>query len=162
MENYIQELFDTFKAHRNINRTFFDLLEPKHYDYRMVSTEKITSNLPRENIARIIGVTRCYVDSLKSGELILSWRDNKDLYPSQDHAKAEFLDLWDQEVNGLESILVDETYKGLINTYWGESATFGILDVLKNHEILHIGINLTIMDHIGMERFNELIEMWGE
>ena len=41
---------------------------------------------------------------------------------------------------------------GVVNMLWG----------LDSHEVLHTGWNIAVMDHLGMERFKELKEMWGE
>ena len=33
--------------------------------------------------------------------------------------------------------------------------------LLRDHDILHVGWNLSLMDHLDMERFPSLREYWG-
>ena len=33
--------------------------------------------------------------------------------------------------------------------------------LLRDHDILHVGWNLALMDHLNMERFPSLREHWG-
>ncbi len=35
------------------------------------------------------------------------------------------------------------------------------LYLIRDHDILHVGWNLALMDHLGMERFSSLREYWG-
>jgi hypothetical protein len=45
---------------------------------------------------------------------------------------------------------------------WGGSIqALDTLYLIRDHEILHVGWNLAIMDHLEMERFQSLKDAWG-
>jgi hypothetical protein len=50
-----------------------------------------------------------------------------------------------------------------IVTPWGaEWNCLDILSGLRDHDILHIGWNLALMDLLEMPRYPSLVEYWGE
>ena len=44
---------------------------------------------------------------------------------------------------------------------WGEMRAGDAIFLIRDHDILHVGWNLALMDHLNMERFPSLIEHWG-
>jgi hypothetical protein len=43
----------------------------------------------------------------------------------------------------------------------GEMNAVDVLFFLRDHDILHIGWNLALMDHLNVPRFESLIQYWG-
>lgn len=43
----------------------------------------------------------------------------------------------------------------------GRMNAVDLLFFLRDHDILHIGWNLAVMDHLNMPRFESLIQYWG-
>ena len=50
-----------------------------------------------------------------------------------------------------------------VTVFWGgEMGALDVLYFLRDREILHVGWNLALMDHLNMPRFPSLIQYWGE
>lgn len=45
---------------------------------------------------------------------------------------------------------------------WGEVNGVDALYFLRDHDILHIGWNLALMDHLNLPRYEALVQYWGE
>jgi uncharacterized damage-inducible protein DinB len=148
---------NNFLMHRNVNREFFKRLTGKQFDYRM--TKK--SDSPRESLAHQIGVQRCYMNAVEKGELRFgNYKDNKLRKMSKKELMVE-LDKTDKE---LMEILSDKDKLGLkIKVPWDRKTIdpVSMFWALSEHEILHTGWNIAIMDHLGMERFEALKKVWG-
>jgi len=140
---------------------FYQLLDEEHYDFRMVDTPGRKSDTPRESLAHILYVELVYFSGAKTGKL-----EFKDMgvehYKSM--SKAQLLnevERIDQEVFAyLTSEAFDST--GQMEVPWG--GKMNIIDVLfflRDHDILHIGWNLAIMDFVNMPRYPALIQYWG-
>jgi hypothetical protein len=49
-----------------------------------------------------------------------------------------------------------------VAVFWGgEMNAVDVLFFLRDHDILHIGWNLALMDHLKIPRFDSLIQYWG-
>jgi hypothetical protein len=49
-----------------------------------------------------------------------------------------------------------------VAVFWGgEMNAVDVLYFLRDHDILHIGWNLALMDHLNIARFESLIQYWG-
>lgn len=72
------------------------------------------------------------------------------------------LDAADEElINFLSS---GENLNRMISVPWSKESVKAMATfwALNNHEILHNGWNLALMDHLGMERFESMRKTWGE
>ena len=61
------------------------------------------------------------------------------------------------------TFLASETFDSEAQTEapWGKLKAIDLLHAMRAHDILHIGWNLALMDHLGMQRFQSLIDCWG-
>jgi hypothetical protein len=48
-----------------------------------------------------------------------------------------------------------------VKTSWGDETTLSVLYLVRDHDILHVGWNLALMDHLDMERYQSLVDIWG-
>jgi hypothetical protein len=60
--------------------------------------------------------------------------------------------------------LTSETFdsEARVAVFWGgDMNAVDVLYFLRDHDILHIGWNLALMDHLNIPRFDSLIQYWG-
>jgi len=152
-----QVFLNAFTTNRKINCEFYERVSEDDFDFRI--TER--SDSVRESLAHQINVEKAYLAAIVTGELIF----RKSYDESLKHADKEFLlfrlDSLDKE---LAQLLSDEaTYTKQAKTPWAPEGmpVPEMLWGLNNHEILHTGWNLAVMDHLGIERFPSLKKMWG-
>ena len=139
---------------RRILADFYTLLPKESYDYRMVDG----ADTPRESFLHILATHYQYLDGIRTGRLTFSEVDA----PS-DATKAALL----AEMDRIE----EETWGCLsgagfdpdaaIEAPWGKMRAGDAIFLLRDHDILHVGWNLALMDHLDMERFPSLREYWG-
>jgi len=145
---------------RRIIRDFYALLPEEHYDYRMVDRADRRSDSPRESLAHILRTQVIYVRGVQTGRL------------SFEDALTERYDGWGKDALLREMDRLDaELHAYLtgaefrpdapVHAPWGEMTAVEALYLIRDHDILHIGWNLAVMDHLGMERFPSLREYWG-
>jgi len=140
---------------------FYRLLSEEYFDYRMVDTPGRKSDTPRESLAHILNVELIYFECAKTGKL-----EFKDLggehYKTQSklHLLSE-LERIDQE---MFDYLSGESFSSdsLVEVPWGgKMNVLDLLYFLKDHDILHIGWNLAVMDHLNLQRYPSLVQFWG-
>jgi uncharacterized damage-inducible protein DinB len=140
---------------------FYRLLDDTQYDYRMADTPDRKSDTPRESLAHIIYVELVYFEAAKSGQL-----DFKDLGTEQYKtlSKAQLL----AELEHIDQDMFDYLNRAafdssrLVEVPWGgKMNVMDVLFFLRDHDILHIGWNLALMDHLNMPRYPSLIQYWG-
>lgn len=152
---------NAFLLHRGINKKYFSLVPEDKYDYRMVNTPERKSDSPRDSLAHHINVENTYILGIETGLLKFGSAYNKDLMIK---SKKELLDLLEQSDNHLIDLLSkDENINKLVSVPWNKDGIRAIdmLWSLNSHEILHTGWNLAVMDHLNIERFPELKQIWG-
>ena len=79
---------------------------------------------------------------------------------SKDQLLAEMEHI-DQE---MLAYLTDESFDASqpVQVFWGgEMNPMDVLYFLRDHDILHIGWNLAVMDHLNIPRYESLIQYWG-
>jgi hypothetical protein len=140
---------------------FFQRLVEKHYDYRLVDTPERKADTPRESLAHILYVELVYFNSAKTGKL--EFKDmgvEHYMSLSKDQLLSE-MERIDQEMFAyLNGEIFDSSL--LVEVPWG--GKMNVLDVLfflRDHDILHIGWNLALMDALNMPRYPALIQYWG-
>ena len=151
----------TFFMHRGINREYFDRVPEDKFDFRMVDIETRKSDTPRESLAHHINVEKTYILGAKTGELKFGAYYDPEL---KNKSKAELLKLLDETDRELIDLLgIDENINKIVQVGWNQAGVrvVDMLWSLNSHEILHTGWNLALMDHLNVERFPALKQIWG-
>ena len=140
---------------------FFLLLSEQQYDYRMIATAERKADTPRESLAHILYVQRVYFNSVKTGMLEFKSMGTEHFSTL---AKAELLAELERSDTEIFSFLTAETFDSnrSVSVPWGSAMNVvDLLFFLKDHDILHIGWNLALMDHLNLPRYESLIQYWG-
>lgn len=166
IENPVARAFsEQFFASRAINREFYDRVPENKLDYRMVDTQDRKSDSPRESLTHQIYVTRKYIYGVRTGSLAFDGVTSKELPKKpEEMTKDELLAQLDEAGQELLVLLSEPDLAAKkVKVTWSKEPVPAIqaLGGLESHEVLHTGWNLAIMDHLGIERFPELKEMWG-
>lgn len=154
---------DQFIKDRNINFEFYTRIPEDKLDFRMVDTPKRKSDSPRESMAHCIAAQRQYLDGVQTGKLEFgtAYEDLKDVTKL---SKADLLEKLKHEDEKLAEILkIEENCNKKVSVPWSSEPVSAVTMLwgLDSHEILHTGWNLALMDHLDIERFPALKEMWG-
>lgn len=156
----VKLFYQLFLPHRQILRDFYELLPEEKYDYRMVNTPDRKSDSPRESLAHILEVQLKYVNGVKAGKL-----EFKDIGVKhyRHMGKSELLKEMDRLEKEMFEYLTSPGFKSdtIIDVPWGKISAIDTLFSLKDHEILHSGWNLALMDHLNLPRFPTLKKIWG-
>jgi len=150
----------TWSQHR-ILYEFYTMIKEEQYDYRMVDSPGRKSDTPRESLAHILYVELVYLNGARTG--VLEFTDLGVEHYKQ-MTKDQLLAEWerlDQEMFAyLTSVDFDCTKK--VEVPWGGAMNaVDVLFFLRDHDILHIGWNLALMDHLDVPRYESLIQYWG-
>ena len=155
-----------FMMNREVNREFYRRVPAESLDYRMVDTKTRRSDSPRESLLHQLFVVRNYVHSVKTG--VLQWGAER-----QELLMTPALSRWGkqrllEEMRKTEQELVDllalpDIEERRVTVGWQDEplSAIRLLYSLNDHEILHSGWNLALMDHLGMERYPALRALWG-
>ena len=150
----------TWPQHQ-ILRDFYTRLEEEQYDFAMVDRPERKADTPRESLAHILYVQLVYGNAMRTGKLEFKSMG------SEHHAhmkKAELLGEWERIDQELFTFLSSTAFSSdsLVEVPWGGKMNgIDLLFFLRDHEILHIGWNLALMDHLNMARYPSLIQYWG-
>lgn len=158
-----KRLFNTFFASRNINKEFYKRVPEDKFDYRMVDTPERKSDTPRESLAHQIDTTRDYINGVKNGVLKFGIK-YEDLPKLINLTKDQLLAKLEEAEQELVNLLSDPaTFDKKVKVPWSQEPIPALASLwgLDSHEILHTGWNLAIMDHLNIERFPALKQMWG-
>jgi uncharacterized damage-inducible protein DinB len=140
---------------------FFTRLTDEQFDYRMVDTPERKSDTPRESLAHILYVQLVYLNGVRTGKLeFKSMGVEHYLKMTKGQLLAE-LERIDEEIF---TYLTAETFDSgsTVDVPWGGAMTaVDVFFFLRDHDILHIGWNLALMDHLDVPRFESLIQYWG-
>jgi hypothetical protein len=140
---------------------FYTCLEEEQYDFRMVDTPGRKADTPRESLAHILYVQLVYWNAMRTGTLEFKSMG------SEGHArmkKADLLAEWERIDREMFAFLTAPEFNsdGQVQVPWGGLLNaVDLLFFLRDHEILHIGWNLAIMDHLNIARYPSLIQYWG-
>lgn len=158
-----KRFLNTFFASRNINKEFYKRVSEDKFDFRMVDTPERKSDSPRESLAHQIDTTRDYINGVKNGVLKFGII-YEDLPKSVKLTKDQLLAKLDEAEKELIDLLTDTaTHNKKVKVPWSNEPIPALASLwgLDSHEILHTGWNLAIMDHLNIERFPALKQMWG-
>jgi len=157
-----QRFIKVFLTYRAINRKVFESIEEKDFDFRMVHNQQRKLDSPRESLAHLIEVESSYLMSAKDG-LGHRWGRAKDL-DSPTKSKDFLLNLLSKKDEELISFLSkEENLKKKVQVKWSENpiSVLSYFWAMNDHEILHNGWNLALMDLLDIPRFDELKNIWG-
>jgi hypothetical protein len=155
-----------FLLNREVNREFYRRVPADKLDYRMVDTKTRRSDSPRESLLHQLYVVRNYVHSVKTG--VMQWGLEREAL-----LLAPALQTWDKKRLLAEMQRTEEELAGLLSlpdidvrvvkVPWRDDPlpALRLLDGLNDHEILHTGWNLALMDHLQIERYPALSRFWG-
>lgn len=146
--------------HRIIVDFYQQLLE-EQYDYCMTADSERKADTPRQSLAHILYVQLVYLNGARTGKLefkSMSLEHYSQLSKTQLLAELERIDL------ELFTFLTAESFDasaGVEVPWGGKMNVMDLLYFLRDHDILHIGWNLALMDHLNIPRFPSLIQYWG-
>lgn len=156
----VKQFFQAYLPQRQIIRDFYNLVPDDKLDYRLVDSASRKADSPHESLVHILETQLAYFDGLKSGGLSF---DSMGAERYQAMSKGQLLhDLaaLDEEMYRHTSAKeFDPMFK--VETSWGEETALSVLYLVRDHDVLHIGWNLALMDHLGMERYQSLVDIWG-
>ena len=157
----VRLFYTLFLSQRTILRDFYVALPEEQYDYRMVDTPERKSDSPRESLAHLLEQRLIVFNGVKTQVLEFKSMGVEHYWKA---SKQELLEEWERIEQAMLEYLTDEHFDGnaLVKTLWGEDWTrVETLYLIRDHDILHVGWNLALMDHLGMGRFSSLREYWG-
>jgi uncharacterized damage-inducible protein DinB len=155
----LRALYQSYLIQRQVVRDFCDALPEDQFEYRMVDTHARRSDTPRESLLHLLHVRRLYLRALQSGTLEFQAAP----VPSPPSTKQQLLAELETIEQALFELLSSETFEcqTTIKTPWGVLPASELLVMLREHDIVHIGWNLALMDHLNMPRYLSLVESWG-
>ena len=140
---------------------FYTHLAEQHYDFRMVDGTERKSDTPRESLAHILYVELVYLNGVRTGRLEFISMGSEH-YTSM--TKAQLLAEMERIDQEIYNTLTAEAFDSncTVEVPWGgRMNAINVLFFLRDHDILHIGWNLAVMDHLNVPRFESLIQYWG-
>jgi uncharacterized damage-inducible protein DinB len=140
---------------------FFSRLSEAQFDFRMVDGSAQKSDTPRESLAHLLYVQRVYLNGVKTGKLeFTSMGVEHDASLSKEQLLAEWARMDREMLAELTAEAFDS--QAIVEVPWGGTLNaVDLLFFLRDHDILHIGWNLALMDHLNVPRFESLIQYWG-
>lgn len=156
-----RDFLKTFFANREINREYYERVPEDKFDYRMVDKLGRKSDSPRESLAHQINVQRTYMLAVEKGRLKFGDFYDQELKAKTKNELLSELKKADQEL--IDILADDKKCKEKVQAPWSKKPidVIDMLWALDQHEVLHTGWNIAVMDHLGMERFPALKKMWG-
>ncbi|MFN8472234.1 MAG: DinB family protein [Anaerolineae bacterium] len=157
----IRVLYSLWWPQHQILRDFAAYLTEEQLDYRMVDSPSRKADTPRESLAHILYVQLVYLNAVKTGTL-----DFKDMGVEhyRTFTKERLLDEWERIDQEMFTYLTADTFDSQcqVEVPWGgKMNAVDLLFFLRDHDILHIGWNLAVMDHLDIPRFDSLVQYWG-
>ena len=157
----IRHFYSLYWPQRQIVYDFFTRLTEEQFDYRMVDAPERESDTPRESLAHILYVQLVYLNGVKTGRLEFK---SMGVEHYAEMAKEQLLAELERIDEEMFAHLTAEAFDGNspVKAFWGgEMNAVDVLYFLRDHDILHIGWNLALMDHLNVPRFESLIQYWG-
>ena len=140
---------------------FYTRLTEEQFDFRMVNTPGRKSDTPRESLAHILDVELMYWNGVKAGKLEFI---SPELERYRTMTKAQLLAEMERIDGEMFAYLTADTFDSsrTVGVPWGGALNaVDVLFFLRDHDILHVGWNLALMDHLRVPRFESLIGYWG-
>lgn len=157
----VSAFFDAYTPQRNIIREFYEKLPEEQYDFRLAKNETRKSDSPRESLAHILEYRLLVFNGIRTGRFAFESMGVENYYLA---SKSYLLIEWDKIEQEMKRVILDPNFDSqkAVDMPWGSSlSSIEVLYLIRDHEILHVGWNLALMDIFGMERFQSLIDAWG-
>ena len=157
----VRHFYALYWPQRQIVYDFFTRLTEEQFDYRMVDAPARKSDTPRESLAHILYVQLVYLNGVRTGKLEFK---SMGVEHYREMTKAQLLAEMERIDEEMFAYLAAETYdsSSRVQVFWGgEMGAVDVLYFLRDHDILHIGWNLALMDHLNVPRFESLVQYWG-
>ena len=160
-DTQVRAFYSLWWPQHRVIRDFYTHLPEEQYDYRMIAVPERKADTPRESLAHILYVQLVYFDGVKTGKLefkSMGVEHYREMPKEQLLAEMERIDL--EMYTTLTAEDFDSSRK--VAVFWGgEMNPVDVLFFLRDHDILHIGWNLALMDHLNIPRFESLVQYWG-
>ncbi len=157
----VRQFYALYWPQRRIIHDFYRRLTDEQYDYRLVATPERRADSPRESLAHILYVQLVYLNGVRTGTLEFG---SMGVEHYRQLPREQLLDEMERiEREMLEELTAEEFDSGRpVKVFWGgQMDAIDVLFFLRDHDILHIGWNLAVMDHLNVPRFESLIGYWG-
>jgi len=157
----VRQFYAVYWPQHLILADFYNRLAEEQYDTCMTASPERKSDTPRQSLAHILYVQLVYLNSAKTG--ILEFKSLGTEHYAQ-MSKVQLLAEWERIDVEMYTFLTAETFdsSSQVAVPWGgKMNVMYVLYFLRDHDILHIGWNLAVMDHVNMPRFESLIQYWG-
>lgn len=153
--------YRVYLMQRGILRDFFVTLPDEHYDFRMVDRETRKADSPRESLAHILHVQLNYLNAMQTGTLNFGKLEVGHYWEISRSDLIAEMDRMDEEIY---AHLTGGSFDpgASITAPWGELNINDLLMFLRDHDVLHIGWNLAVIDHLDLPRYPSLVNYWGE
>lgn len=158
---HIQVFYSLWWPQHKILYDFITLLTEEQFDFRMVDLPFRKADTPRESLAHLLYVQLVYLNAVKTGKLefkSLGTEHHKTM------TKEQLLAEWECVDEEMFAYLTAEPFDSQcqVEVPWGgKMNAVDLLFFLRDHDILHIGWNLAVMDHLNVPRYESLIQYWG-
>jgi hypothetical protein len=153
----VRQFYGQYLPQRRIILDFYEILPDSALDYRMVDKPERNSDSPRESLGHLIEVQRAYFEGIRTGEV--RW----DLPPGADYGTMDKRSLIDALValdREMAEYVAGPEFDPSVQVDGGSTA-LDVLYLVRDHDILHVGWNLALIDHLGIERYPSLVEVLG-
>jgi len=140
---------------------FYTMLPEDQYDFCLSKIENRNADTPRESLAHIIYVQYVYLSGVKSGKLEFSSMGTEHF---SSLPKEQLITEWEKSDAELYAYLTADVFEsgaGVEVPWGGMMNGIDLLFFLRDHDILHIGWNLALMDLLDIERYPSLAQYWG-
>jgi uncharacterized damage-inducible protein DinB len=157
----VKLFYTLYLPQSNILRDFYQRLSEDQFDYRLIDVPERRADSPRESLAHLLEYRLIVFNGVKTGTLVFTGMGSERY---QQMTKDQLLAAWEQIEQELFTYLTDEHFESeaKVSTPWGTAMTaIECLYLIRDHDILHIGWNLALMDLLSMERFPSLMQYWG-
>ncbi len=157
----VRGFYGAYWPQRQIIYDFFTQLTEEQFDYRMVDVPGRRADSPRESLAHILYVQLVYLNGVAGG--VLEFK-SMGVEHYRLMSKAQLLAEMERIEAQMYAMLTAEGFDSRrpVRVFWGgEMGVVDVLYFLRDHDILHIGWNLALMDHLEVPRFESLVAYWG-
>jgi uncharacterized damage-inducible protein DinB len=157
-----QRFAKIFFTYREINKEVFKLIPEDKFDFRLVDTPDRKSDSPRETLAHLINIETSYLLSAQDGQGHQWGRGKRPELALQ--SKESLLQiLEDTDVKLLQFLSDANNLQKVVSVKWSNHPipVLNYFWALNDHEILHNGWNLALMDVLNIPRFAQLKQVWG-
>lgn len=153
-----QRFIKVFLTYRGINRRFFELVPEEKFDFRL--TPK--SDSVRESLVHLINIENCYLASAEEGDGT-EWGKMSNPLLKQKSKNELLVVLGETDVKLMEFLGNKMNLTKKVKVKWSAEpiSVLAFLWAMNDHEILHNGWNLALMDMLDIPRYEELKRIWG-